>query len=324
MSVDVLDLTCPKCSGTMEADRKNGTLHCPFCGYEQLLVPDESDSIEEKAYARQRGVLKANEDAEKERKRRQMKIRLIIIGVIVSFFLIIFALGFIVNLLQPKVNPFDYITVEFSGKTGYGSAEIVYKDVPDSEIDIHEIRFSISPDSYLSEGDRVTVTATSSTYALSPTSKTYTAEGFDTYLKDLSALSEKAVTMIHNKSDILIDKTIGNGYVKATSVKPYIMYLTTDGKTNMLYDVYRVVYPEKDGAECERFAVVYYKNVIVHDTDEPSMNYEGTMYCGQIIEVLNKSYAGYLTGYKALKDVRADIMSHQSSAVTLQEREAAE
>jgi len=42
---------------------------------------------------------------------------------------------------------------------------------------------------------------------------------------------------------------------------------------------------------------------------------------GGVIETLDRTYGGYMTGYKTLKDVKADILSHQSKAVTLQERE---
>ena len=321
MSVDVLDLTCPKCGGTMEPDRAHGSLTCPFCGYEQLLMPSEADSIEEKAYARQKGILQANAEADKAKKRSRIKVRLIIFGVIAAFIAALVLIGVVYNAVAPKVDPFEYITVEFSGKTGEGSASVVYKEVPDSEVDPRAITYTVSPRNYLSEGDTVTVIASSIEYTLSSKSKTYTVEGLDKYLTDLTSLSENALTMIHNKSDILVDSVKGyaSTSTKAKSVEPCIMYLATDGNTNMLYDVYKLVFAEKDGSDCERFAVIYYKNVIVHDTDEPTMSYESTMYTGQIIQVLDNSYAGYMTGYKSLKDVKADILSHQSSAVTLQE-----
>ena len=322
MSVDVLDLTCPKCGGTMEPDRAKGSLHCPYCDFEQLLSPSDEDTLEAKAYARQKGILHAQAEAENERKRKIRKKRLILFGVVAIVISSLILISCVYNALRTKVDPFNYITVEFSGKTGDGSAEIVINDADGGEVDPHEITYSVTPKHYLNEGDRVTVTAVSSTYALSPTSKTYTVEGLDNYLTELDSLSDKAVEMIHNKSDILVDRVATSAFVDATSVTPCMMYLTTDGKTNMLYDVYRIVYPEKDGSECERFAVIYYKNVIVHDTDEPSMSYDSSMYYGQIIEALNKTYAGYITGYKTLKDAKADVLSHQSSAVTLQEREA--
>ena len=285
-------------------------------------MPSDADSIEEKAYARQKGILQANADAEKAKKRSRLKIRLIILGVIAGLIALLFIIGAVYNFVRVKINPFEYIGVEFSGKTGEGSAEIVLKDATD-EVDPHNITYVVSPRSYLSEGDTVTVTASSSSYALSEHSKTYVVKGLDAYLSDLLSLSDKALRMIHNKSDIIIDKVTddASSYVKPTSVCVCVTFLTTDGNTNTLYDVYKVTFPEKDGTECERFAVAYYKNVIVHDTDEPTMNYESSMYCGQIIEVLNDSYAGYMTGYKSVKDAKADILSHQSSAVTLQELE---
>lgn len=37
MALEQLDLTCPKCGGTMEQDTAHKTLHCPYCGHEVIL-----------------------------------------------------------------------------------------------------------------------------------------------------------------------------------------------------------------------------------------------------------------------------------------------
>ena len=316
MAVQKIDLTCPKCGGNMERDTEKRLLHCPYCGHEAML---QRDDTEEKAYARQRGIERAKMEAEELSKRRRRRGVLIAAAVVLAFILA----AAVVSALQPKVDPFAYIDVVFSGETGDGSAEVVRK-AADGKVDPELINYRVDPRSWLSEGDVITITADSSEYKLSPTKKTYKVEGLDTVLKDLSALSDKAVEMIHNKSDITAGMAVeGAGTSDApTSVERCVMYLVTDGRSeSTLYDVYKVQYPEKDEGYAERYVVVYYAGIIVRDTEEPTMSYDRTMYMGGVIETLDRTYGGYMTGYKTLKDVKADILSHQSKAVTLQERE---
>lgn len=317
MALEKIDLTCPKCGGNMEVDRANHSLHCPYCDHEVVLENTDTESIEEKSYARQKGILRANQENEKAKKRH--KTRKIVIAV--SIVLLLVLASSLYYKLQPKIDPFKYIDVSFSGKTGNGEAEIVYLDDEAKDIDLNNITYRISPDSYLSNGDTVTVSAESSDYFLSTTTKKYTVSNLYSFLTDLNSISEEAAQMIHNKSKITVEMDIGHtGYLTAT---PYKMFLTVNGKIgNTFYDVYKVEYKDNDDSIAERYAVAYYKNIIVYDTDEPSMSYDGTMYTGQIIRVLDKGYNGYMTGYKTIDDVKADILSHQSSAVTLQERES--
>lgn len=318
--MDKIDLTCPQCGGTMEHDAGRETLHCPFCGYGAVLQRTDPGSIREKAYARQKGILQANAEAEKAKKRSKRRGALIAFGVILA--LVLAALAY--NALQPKTDPFEFIRMSFTGTTGEGTAEVVILPNAGGDVDPHKITYRVEPRHYLSEGDVVTVTAESGDYALSPTKKTYVVTGLDTYLADLNALSEKAVEMIHNKSDITVDRAVTGAGITITPAKtePSVMYLTTDGQGgNTLYDVYRAQYSEKDGGFAERYVVIYYTDIIVRDSGTPTMSYRDTMYTGQIIETLDDGYGGYMTGYKSLKDVKADILAHQSSAVELQERE---
>ena len=324
MSVVKIDLTCPRCGGTMERDEARKLLRCPYCGHSAILQTTDPDSIEANAYARQRGILHANAEAERAQKRRRAKVAAIILGAGLALLLtLMLAAGLYVK-LQPKVDPFAYITVSFSGVTGDGTAEVVLLETTDGDVDPRNITYRVEPRHYLSEGDNVTVTAESSAYMLSPTSKTYRVEGLDTCLTDLNALSDGAVEMIHNKSEMTVASAVeGAGIaIQVSSTEPCVMYLTTDGKdSNTLYDVYLARYPEEDGSFAERYVVIYYTNIIVRDTEQPTMSYDSTMYEGQIIETLDKGYGGYMTGYKSLKDAKADILAHQKTAVTLQERD---
>lgn len=316
MPEDVLDLTCPQCGGTMEFDAEKREITCPFCNHKEVMkYAYDADTIQERAYARQQGVLKANAGAERRQKRRAAKAKWITLLIVFGFVLA----GVISYCVQtPRVDPFENISVNFSGVNGSGRAEIVYNGAKNGKID-----YDIDPDDDLSVGDVVTVKASSSDYRLSPSVKSFTVEGLDMYLTDLDALSDNAIEMIHNKSDSTVKMAADGAASSATleSLTPHTMYLITDGQHyNTLYDIYLVRYRSNHDKVSERYVVAYYKNVVVRDTEEPTMQYESTMYTGNIIQALDDAYGGYITGYNTLKDVKADILSHQKTAVTLKER----
>ena len=252
MALEKIDLTCPKCGGNMEPDADNKRLHCPYCGHEVIIKNDDAKSLEEKAYARQRGILHANEEAERKKKIKKMRRTLIIVGVVLAFI----AAAIIYGASQPKVDPFRYITVSFSGTSGSGEAEIIVQPEPDGDVDPQSISYSLDKHYFLFEGDTVTVTAYSSEYTLSPLTKTYKVTGLDTYLTDINSISEKAVEMIHNKSDMTADMAVsGPGTsVKVKSLKPCAMFLATDGKKNTLYDIYKAKFKEKNSGYAENHA----------------------------------------------------------------------
>jgi len=318
MAINKIDLTCPQCGGTMELNEAKHMLVCPYCGHTEILEEEQKETFAEKAYARQDAINRANEAAEKRKKKSKARRTLIILLVIALFFGAIASIGALI----PKTDPFALITVTFSGVNGDGEAEIVYLTDTDSEVDPRAISYHISPQRYLSEGDTVTVTADSDEYALSPTTKRYTVEGLETCLKDLDGLSDKALEMIHNKSDSMAQKALYGAYNKADSFAPCMLYLVTDGKDyNTLYDIYKATFTESDGHVSERYVAVYYRNAIVRDTEEPSMQYDGSMYIGEIIQAFDNTYGGYITAYYSLKDAKADMLTHTGSAVTLKERQ---
>lgn len=314
-----IDLTCPQCGGNMEHNEEKHMLACPYCGHTEILEENNADSLAQKAYARQAGILQANEEAEQRKKTKKTRRKLLIILIVI---LVIGGIAGIAQLM-PKTDPFECITLSFSGIDGDGEAEIVYLTDTDSDVDPRLITYHLSPERYLSEGDTVTVTAESSDYSLSPTKKLYTVEGLDLYLTDLNSLSDEAMAMIHNSSESMAKKAVTGAYGDPATIAPYITYFVTDGKKdNAIYDIYKVTFNEKDGTVCERYTGVYFTNVLVRDTEEPTMRYDNSMYFGDIIEAYDNSYGGYITAYFSVKDARSDILSHQDKDVTLQERAA--
>ena len=174
---DKTKLLCPQCGGNMKVETQEGMqlLSCPFCGYaevfEKELTPDEKVIQEHRlAHARESARLKAREEyenkleknreigrqyREKQKRRRKWIVRLIVLGVILSFI----GLGILFSVWNPMlktIDPFAYAEVTFSGTDGEGTAKVEKLPV-DGEA--NDIRYSVSPQNRLSEGQEVVLRA---------------------------------------------------------------------------------------------------------------------------------------------------------------------
>lgn len=151
----------------------------------------------------------------------------------------------------------------------------------------------------------------------------YTVEGLDTYLSDLSNLDDASIEVIHSKTESLNryntepSSLITNEVVSAEPVK---MFLLTDGKNqNILYDVYEVTYKMHDDSVKTVYLAVYYKNIIVRQGEDVSIDYDACMYTGNIIN-LGDYRDSVISGYMTLKEVKADIQTKQETAMKIMER----
>ena len=57
---NVYDLTCPQCGAAMDYNREAHTVTCSYCGHKEIVDEDDIVQIEQEAYAKQMGKLKAN------------------------------------------------------------------------------------------------------------------------------------------------------------------------------------------------------------------------------------------------------------------------
>lgn len=313
----VINLTCPGCGAQMIMKPGGKEAVCEYCGH-KMLVEDEQ-SKEQAAYERKMGVLRANEEMKERQKRKAIKNKIITFLVIAA---VIVISVLVYTQSRPKVNPFDYIEVTFSGRSGKGQAEIQLKDGKD-EVEMSDITFEFSKKEGLSEGEQITVKASSTTYGLVEKKRKYTVEGLDTYLSDLSDLNDASVDLIHLKSETVNRQgtepstLITNEVVSAEPVK---MFLLTDGKNNnLLYDVYEVGYKMRDDSIKTVYLVTCYKNIIIRQGEEPTMDYDGCMYMGNTIN-LGDYQDSVLIGYFTLDEVKMDIQSYQESNMKLIER----
>ncbi|MBO5283899.1 MAG: hypothetical protein J6B43_12410 [Lachnospiraceae bacterium] len=315
----MIDMTCPKCGATMKLDLDKRKAVCEYCGNTVLL--EQEDTLEEirakaqsRAYGYHKGRLAAEEEASKRKKHRSIKIAAIIVG---AFVLIEMLSFLIVETAKPKINPFDYLEVSFRGVDGKG--EVVLNVVnPAENIDTGSIKFTVSKDDYLMQGETISISAASTEYRFTEDKRIYTVEGLDEYLKDLDNLSEEALDTIHTRAETGLKWNLENVKERRmlTEMTPVKLFLITDGKqANRLYDVFEIHLTTSAG-EKTCYVVTYFKDVVVREGEQVSIEMSGGMYIGHLYSVENWLY---IMAYDSLEEVRAEILTNQDSYMELKE-----
>lgn len=315
----LIDMACPKCGATMKPDLSKGNAVCEYCGYQVLI--EKEDTLEEtkakahaKSYGYHKGKLEAEAEASRKEKRRNAKPGIIAIGVIVLIGLISTA---VTELPKPKINPFDCIEVSFQGKDGDGEVVLEVKSQTEG-VDVNFIDFEISKGHYLTQGETITISATSDEYRLEEKTKTYTVEGLDEYLTDLESIPEDALEIIHLKAESALELNLERSKNVGVFVdmKPVKLFLTTDGKqTNCLYDVFEVHFTTMEG-EKTYYVLAIFDDVIVRGGEQVSIDMSGGIYLGHLTQVEG---ALYIMAYDSVEEIRVDILTSQESQMELKE-----
>lgn len=317
-----IDMSCPKCGAVMKADLEKGKVVCEYCG--NLMLLDRGDNAEEiqkkaqaKSYGYYKGRLKAEAEAEKsmQRKTRARKVLTFILVTGCIVLLGVFANG-MGKLAKPVVNPFDCITVSFQGNDGKG--ELVVTDNAIEGVDVNRIKYDISKERNLYQGEIISIKAVSDAYRLTEKERFYTAEGLDEYLKSLDNISKEAMKLIHARAesvlDLNLDTTKKLDYL--VNMTPVKLFLLTDGKqSNILYDVFEVQFNSYAG-ECTHYVVVYFNDVIIRNTEQTSLDMSYGMYIGSLTQVAGSTF---IMAYDSVEEVRNAILTGQNSYMELKE-----
>lgn len=317
--MDMKNMICPRCGAELKLDENKERAHCEYCGHTILLERKETaEEIREKAQSRAYGYHSGRLEAEAKARKKDffwgILKKIIVVGMIA---LVLGVAVTVVQFSKPKVDPFDYIEVSFQGKDGKG--KVVLEEISTSdEVDLKQIDYEISKKDQLAEGDTVKITAKSQQYRLTETTKTYTVEGLDEYLKDLENIPTEALSIIHSKAEsvleINLDQTKNTGIF--VDMKPVKLFLLTDGKqTNTLYDVFEVHFNTQNG-ELTKYVAVYFDDVIIRNGAQVSIDMSYGMYIGHITQV---SGAIFITAYDSVEEVRNDILTSQDSYMELKE-----
>lgn len=171
----------------------------------------------------------------------------------------------------PSVDPFDKddFEISFTGTAPDGSASV-------SNSTYSLIDYTVEPSSGLSNGDKVTVTASlyddsDPDFVLSQTEKTFEVSGLDAYVTDISQISEDYIQKLDAQAKDEIDSmssqevSYGNPGVKTREyVGAYLASLkSTDGyyNQNELYMIYKLT-SNNGTSDIEYYYYVNFHNII--------------------------------------------------------------
>lgn len=296
-------------------------LVCDYCGYE--AVPARERTPEEQAAALERtrkNIQKKALAAAKKRRRIILAVVLAAIAAVVLISLIIY------NSALPSVDPFEYVSVTFSGGNGKGEAELHIRQSGD--VDVSAIRYVLSQSYGLSEGDVIRIEAESDAYQLTKKREMVTVKGLDTYLTSLNDLTDEAIAVIHAKSE---EVNLRNRERSAeivhdcTYCEPNCMYLLTDeGNRNLLYDVYEAGFAMEHDEVYRVYLVTYYENIIVRNTEPVTLDYGRCFYDGNTIQFGESIFhTSTLSGYNSLQEIEEALLANQDSSMTLKQIDTA-
>ncbi len=326
--MNTYDMTCPKCGATMNLNKEDEKLRCPYCNHEVMVeLEDTPDEIREKEYAKSYGYHTGKYKAEKEygiqrKKETKKSVRIVILVILLILFLLCLPciLGIVAIFAfqpeRPEINPFDYIEVSFEGTDGRG--EVVITELVNEEVAVDDIRYEVSEEGGLSVGDKVRITASSIDYELEEDVKLYTVEGLDEYIKDLDSLSEEELNVIHACAENEMDYRINSLEEAGAKVtyRPVKLFLITDEKSdNVLYDVYEFSI-STEAESVITYMVVSFDSAIIQKTEPLTLDYWWPGLYGEY----NRLESGlHYYGYASMDDIRAGVISDMESGMSLKE-----
>jgi len=281
---------CPNCGASLSYKQGETGGVCPYCGSVWAAEKDP-DQIEQESYAAESGRLRAEEEAANRRekaaaeKSRKKK----------AVFLVILAAGIVIVCLYkhvrkmnlPEIDPFENLSVTFSGLDGEGV--VTYKSTGNG--DLSAMKFDVSKEDALSNGDVITFTAEDlEGYRFSRSAAEYDVTGLDEYLSSYDRLPEDVQERIHSASLAALqteNRSDMNMFPEGTywSEPEYIgqyLLVAKEGYDNWhgmnrLYDLYHSVITTDDGEDYDIYQPMMFEDIIVKGDGSISMDYSCTL-----------------------------------------------
>ncbi len=303
-------------------ERPSGVrLICDYCGFETIPIKERTPEEQAEALEKTRQRVRKLEAATARKRRRIM---LLILASAAAALLIMTAV--FLHSRLPSVDPFEYVSVSFSGGNGKGEAEMTIRT--SDKVDTSKIRYVLSQSFGLSEGDVIRIEAESEAYQLTKKRETVTVSGLDTYLTDLDSLSDEAIAVIHENSEAvsLRNRERSSEIVHdCVYCEPARMYLLTDeGNRNLLYDVYEAGFAMEHDEVYRVYLVTYYENIIVRDTGPVTIDYGRSFYDGNTLQFGESIFhQSTVSGYETLEEIEEVLTSNQDPAMHLKQRDTA-
>ena len=318
-NVKTLSLVCPSCGGRMELLADGEKAACPYCGHEILI---EKEETAQKEYDRRIARARAEEDIKDLQKRKQRRRRfrgcLIALCVVAGICLI--------NVLIPgspmhelafprTVDPFAAVSVQFSGMSGEGRAELQISDRSAAEY-ADAARFEVMPKTGLRNGDTVTVKAKAPAgWRFEPAEKQFTAEGLTVWVLENDQLSGDNLAAIHANTERLIredwEEIVSSSYARDLTYTPYRMYLfiadeESAYERNVLYDTYEVTVTREDGSVFTGYEACRYTDLKIPADGVLTADY-GSLQGFNLGYSYGFSYTQSFSGWTDAAEMEADL-----------------
>lgn len=317
-NIKTVSLICPSCGGMMELSADGEKAVCPYCGHKMLL---DKEDIAQEEYERRMAKARAEEDIKDLQSSRQRRRRLK--GWLIA--LCVFAGICLINVAIPDspmhalvfpstVDPFTAVSVQFFGMSGEGKAELQIFDHSAEYID--QDRFTISPDTGLSNGDTVTVEAKAPAgWRFDPAKKVYIVEGLTAWVLSTGQLTGDNLTAIHSNTERLIredwEDIVSSSFAQDITYTPYRMYLFISDENdayerNVLYDAYEVNVTRADGSVFTSYEACRYNDLKI-PADGILTAYYGSLQGFNFGYNHGFSYAQSFSGWTDAAEMEADL-----------------
>lgn len=312
-----LDLTCPRCAATMTLDEKHEHAICEYCGHQMMIEKKEKpEDLKKRQEAMSYGYHSGKYKAEEEAQKRAKKGTYLKVTIFVIIFVLIGVAGIAVSyFMKPALDdPFAYLEVSFEGTDGRGELKMqVMNDAPDG-IDMARVHFNCEKEDFLSEGERIVIEATSQDYRLGESSKRYTVEGLECYLKDVQTLDEKQLDSIFTENE-----TIQQGNVEMIleegenlQIKPLQLVCYNNKTENELFLISEVSFAISDKTY---YTVSEWEDVVVNNANG-NLSISYGMHWGNLVTVESWRSAMLFENFEsALNAVESEQSSKEEASI---------
>ena len=225
MAIELKTLNCPNCGAAVKYDSETKTATCEFCGtvfdvsekYQEKADRERDDRQDKQIRQIMENMDRGNEPSRQNKKKSKnvaaviaIAVALMIIGYISFSTVILSVIGHTMVALTSDesshnetvtkpIDPFNKISIEYSGVSGAGTARI--SDINNSTV--RTIPMTVPELTGLSNGDTFTIKYEGNSakdynkeYFLTETEKTYTVEGLDEFVTDITDVGEEDLQIL--------------------------------------------------------------------------------------------------------------------------------
>lgn len=324
-------LICPKCGANLELSSVDGreTAVCPYCGFSRIIElgmteEERKQYLRELMYERERARLKAQEEHTALQDARVKRGRRIALAIVLTPIILGLLLGILISIFgdptKPALDPFEDLTVFFSGPDGKGKAEISGKS---------GVSYRCENNGELTENGTAVIKASSDDYRLKGKSREYTVTGLDLYITESSMLDGDCIAFLREHTTAALEREFGTtgGYL-SSATKHYEsweweaadVFVISKGRfADRVFDVVELRFTNGDDTVV-KYAAYCFENAVRRSGGIAPVSFDREYFYGPVSDIgalgagsnpVWGTYMGVMTGYDSLEEfivsIRADF-----------------